>query len=324
VSNPIIITGGCGFIGSALVRKLMAETDEEIIVIDKLTYAHDPGTALLVQQGHFSNLVDIDVCDTYEVRKIIKQTRPRGIIHLAAETHVDRSINGPNDFIETNVVGTYSLLEAIRANIEVLPTDFRLLHCSTDEVFGDLPLNSTERFNEESPYRPSSPYSASKAAADHMVRAWGRTWGLPFVITHCTNNYGPRQTTDKLVPVIITSALGNTPVPIHGTGRNVRDWLYVEDHTDGLWKAFKKGRNGHSYCFSSGNECSNFDMIQRIGAVMGSDFIATEFVKDRPGNDLRYSVSNLKAAHELDWRPQFSLFDGLAETVRWYKGRGND
>lgn len=326
----VLVTGGAGFIGSALIRYLHARTDYTILNYDKLTYAGNVRSLEALEESSRYTLVQGDVADAEAVGAAIDAFRPEAVFHLAAESHVDRSIDGPADFIRTNVNGTYTLLEALRGYWQGLGERerkrFRMVHVSTDEVFGSLG-EGDPAFTETTPYQPRSPYSASKAASDHLVRAWHHTYGLPVVVTNCSNNYGPYQFPEKLIPVVILKCLRGEPIPVYGKGANVRDWLFVEDHAAALWAALNRGRAGEIYAIGGNNEVSNLDLVKRICGIL--DTVAPdaggvshaekiEFVADRPGHDLRYAMNTAKARKELGWTPQTDLEEGLRQTVEWY------
>jgi dTDP-glucose 4,6-dehydratase len=325
----VLVTGGAGFIGTSMVRHFLAETDAEVVNLDKLTYAgSNPPLGDLASDGRYA-LEVADICDRAAVDRILAEHRPDAIVHLAAETHVDRSIDGPAEFLRTNVVGTFTLLEAVRAYWERLPGTarerFRFQHVSTDEVFGSLKPES--RVTEDAPYRPSSPYSASKAGAAHLVRAWHKTYGLPVVTTNCSNNYGPWQFPEKLVPLIILNALDGKALPVYGTGSNVREWLYVEDHARALALVLKHGRIGETYNIGGGAECSNLDLVRMLCAILDERLPRSrsrphaaliDFVPDRPGHDFRYAIDDGKLRRELGWQPRETLSSGLRKTVQWY------
>ncbi len=322
------MTGGAGFIGTSVVRHLLVE-GAAVVNLDKLTYAgSNPPLGALAVPATYS-LEVADIADRARVAAILEKHRPDAIMHLAAETHVDRSIDGPDDFIATNLVGTFNLLEAARLYWQALGGEakarFRFHHISTDEVFGSL--GPTGRFTEETRYQPNSPYSASKAGADHLVRAWHQTYGLPVVTTNCSNNYGPWQFPEKLVPLIILNALEGKPLPVYGTGANIRDWLYVSDHAEALALVLRRGRLGETYNVGGGEERSNIEMVRMICAILDEALPQSlhrphaqliRFVEDRPGHDLRYAIEDGKLRGELGWRPRESLESGLAKTVRWY------
>jgi dTDP-glucose 4,6-dehydratase len=328
-SNCIAVTGGAGFIGSALIRYLINNTDHKVVNIDKLTYA-----------GNLNSLVDIDkdtryiferkdICNKHAMERIFQKYQPDIVMHLAAESHVDRSIDGPTEFLNTNVVGTYTLLETALTYWRDLSSDkkkqFRFLHVSTDEVFGSL--NKEGMFREDTPYQPNSPYSSSKASSDHFVRAWYHTYGLPIVITNCSNNYGPFQFPEKLIPVVILNALKGKPIPVYGEGINVRDWVFVDDHVNALLAVIDKGKIGETYLVGTRNELKNLDIIRKICSLMDEMVpepavikheSLIEFVKDRPGHDLRYAIDPGKIERELKWKPSYSFEQGLRTTVKWY------
>ncbi|SIQ70956.1 dTDP-glucose 4,6-dehydratase [Paracoccus thiocyanatus] len=320
----ILITGGAGFIGSAVVRLAVAR-GHSVVNLDSLTYAANLENVASVSQSPLYAFEQADIRDRAALDRILARHRPDAIMHLAAESHVDRSIDGPGAFIETNVTGTYNLLEAARAwwSAEGRPERFRFHHISTDEVFGSL--GETGQFTEATPYDPRSPYSASKAASDHLVRAWHETYGLPVVLTNCSNNYGPFHFPEKLVPVVILNALHGRPIPVYGDGGNVRDWLYVEDHADALLLVLERGRIGRSYNIGGENEARNIDLVRSICAHMDRlrpdaaphDRLIS-FVADRPGHDRRYAIDPSRIRDELGWRPSVTVEEGLGRTVEWY------
>jgi dTDP-glucose 4,6-dehydratase len=325
----ILVTGGAGFIGSCLVRHCLRHTAHQIVNLDKLTYASDlrsldealPSDRYVFEQG--------DIADRPLLDRIFAQHEPDAVMHLAAESHVDRSIDGPAAFIQTNIVGTYVLLEATRSYYKTLPQGrkerFRFHHISTDEVFGSL--NEADLFTEASPYAPNSPYSASKASSDMLVRAWHHTYGLPVVTSNCSNNYGPYQFPEKLIPVVILAALNGKPIPVYGAGTNVRDWLFVEDHVRALVRILEHGRVGETYNVGGRNELRNIDLVRLLCGAL-DDLLPDSphrrhenlitFVADRPGHDLRYAIDASKIERELGWRPQTSVEDGIRSTVSWY------
>ncbi|MGR3482036.1 dTDP-glucose 4,6-dehydratase [Salipiger marinus] len=320
----LIVTGGAGFIGSAVVRLAIAR-GHSVINIDKLTYAACLDNVAEATKSPSYTFVEADICDAAAMTAAFETHRPDAIMHLAAESHVDRSIDGPGAFIETNVIGTYTLLQAARQYWEDAgrPEGFRFHHISTDEVFGSL--DATGQFTEETPYDPRSPYSASKASSDHLVRAWHETYGLPVVLTNCSNNYGPYHFPEKLVPVVILNALAGKPLPIYGTGSNVRDWLYVEDHADALLKVLAEGAVGRSYNIGGENERTNLELVQTLCAILDdlrpgpapyADQIT--YVADRPGHDARYAIDPTRIREELGWRPSVTVEEGLRKTVQWY------
>jgi dTDP-glucose 4,6-dehydratase len=327
--RKVIVTGGAGFIGSAYIRKAIAETDWQIVNLDKLTYAASPEALAGVERTGRYRLAKLDICDRVGVEALIAAEQPDAIVHLAAETHVDRSIEGASGFIETNITGTFSLLEAARRYCDGLASDrraaFRFHHVSTDEVFGSL--GESGAFSEASPYAPNSPYSASKASADHLVRAWHHTYGLPVVTSNCSNNYGPYQFPEKLIPLTIARAVNGQTLPVYGDGKNVRDWLHVEDHVDALLAVLRKGRVGESYNIGGNAESPNIVLVKTICGLLDRLLPNAphrpheqliRFVADRPGHDRRYAMDATKIARELGWRPQHTLATGLAQTVAWY------
>ena len=327
--KTILVTGGAGFIGSALIRQLIAESDWRIVNIDKLTYAGNLESLAELADHPRHVFSRSDICDRGALDDLFGEHQPAGVIHLAAESHVDRSIHGPGDFIETNINGTYTLLEAARAYWSALEpaakAAFRFHHVSTDEVFGSL--GDTGLFAETSPYRPNSPYSASKAASDHLVRAWHHTYGLPTVITNCSNNYGPCQFPEKLIPLMIHHALTDKPLPIYGKGDNVRDWLYVDDHARALRLVFERGAAGETYNIGGHNEKSNLDVVDTLCVLLdelkprrdGCSYREQKIsVADRPGHDKRYAIDAAKIERELGWTPRESFASGLKKTVQWY------
>jgi len=327
MGKTIVVTGGAGFIGSAVVRHLLQETDSTVVNVDKLTYAGHRENLAPVAGHSCYQFVEADITDAPTMHDLFEAHRPDAVLHLAAESHVDRSIDGPSAFVQTNVLGTHVLLEAARTYWEdgEAPADFRFLHVSTDEVYGEL--GETGAFSEETPYDPSSPYSASKAGADHLVRAWHRTYGLPTLITNCSNNYGPHQHPEKLIPVVIHNALRGASIPVYGTGENVRDWLYVEDHVRALLLVLNDGRVGETYNVGGHGERENIALVRQIcgllddmrpAAVNGSHRELITFVDDRPGHDWRYAIDPTKIETELGWTPKVSLEEGLRRTVRWY------
>lgn len=328
----IVITGGAGFIGSALTRYLLDNTHHAVLVIDKLTYAGNLESLNSIEGLPRYRFLQADIADNTAVSNALTEFQPDAIMHLAAESHVDRSIDGPAAFIQTNIVGTYALLEATRAYWLTLDPDrrqdFRFHHISTDEVYGDL-HGVDDLFTETTPYAPSSPYSASKAASDHLVRAWQRTYGLPVLITNCSNNYGPFHFPEKLIPLVILNALEGKPLPVYGDGLQVRDWLFVEDHARALLKVVSEGKVGETYNIGGHNEQKNIEVVRAICALLEElapnkpaglaryeDLIT--FVKDRPGHDQRYAIDASKIQRELGWVPQETFASGLRKTVQWY------
>ena len=316
----ILVTGGAGFIGSAVVR-LAISRGHEVVNLDALTYAACLENVAAVSDSNLYSFEQADIRDRAALDRVFATHRPDRVMHLAAESHVDRSIDGPADFIETNITGTFNMLEAARAY--TAPEGFRFHHISTDEVFGSL--GETGQFSETTPYDPRSPYSASKAASDHLVRAWAETYGLPVVMTNCSNNYGPYHFPEKLIPVVILNALAGKPVPVYGAGLNVRDWLYVEDHADALLCVLEKGKLGRSYNIGGENEVRNIDIVHKICALLdemhpiGAPHARLiTHVSDRPGHDARYAIDPSRIREELGWRPSVTLDEGLRKTVRWY------
>ncbi|MEP6992495.1 MAG: dTDP-glucose 4,6-dehydratase [bacterium] len=326
--DRIIVTGGAGFIGSALVRKLIAQSDATVVTVDKLTYAGNLESLSPVAANPRHHFEQVDICDAAALQNLFTRYEPSAVMHLAAESHVDRSIDGPAAFIQTNVVGTFTLLEQARRYWDELPKPrrdaFRFLHVSTDEVFGSL--GACGHFDETTPYAPNSPYSASKAGSDHLVRAWHHTYGLPVLTTNCSNNYGPYQFPEKLIPLVILNALEGQPLPVYGGGANVRDWLYIEDHADALVTVLYRGQPGETYCIGGNNERRNIDVVSAICAIMdelapraeGPHEQLITFVPDRPGHDLRYAIDASRITRELGWAPRETFESGLRSTVRWY------
>ena len=328
----ILVTGGAGFIGSAVIRQVINHTDYSIVNIDKLTYAGNLESLHSIDENERYSFVEIDICDGKAIRSVFQKHQPDVIMHLAAESHVDRSIDGPSEFIQTNIVGTFSLLEEARTYWKGLKGNkrdkFRFHHISTDEVYGDL-VEGDGLFTETSSYSPSSPYSASKAASDHLVRAWYRTYGLPIVITNCSNNYGPYQFPEKLIPLVISSALQGQKIPIYGNGEQVRDWLYVEDHARALLKVAAKAKVGETYNIGGHNQHTNLKVVETLcsildelvqqhpaGIIHFKELIS--FVEDRPGHDIRYAIDASKIDHDLGWSPTETFESGLHKTVKWY------
>jgi dTDP-glucose 4,6-dehydratase len=324
----LLVTGGAGFIGSNFVLSTLAATGEPIVTLDKLTYAGNLRNLEALRNDARHVFVKGDICDRELVRTLLNKHNPRAILHFAAESHVDRSISGPAPFIDTNVVGTFSLLEEARTYVDKRAENregFRFLHVSTDEVYGSLGPDDPA-FTEETPYAPNSPYAASKAAADHLVRAYHHTYGLPTLTTNCSNNYGPYQFPEKLIPLMIASALAGKPLPVYGDGRNVRDWLYVLDHCEAVRLVLERGRAGETYNIGGGAAKHNIDVVRTICRLLDemrprqggryADLIT--FVKDRPGHDRRYAIDSAKLARALGWKPRESFDSGLAKTVRWY------
>ncbi len=326
--DRIIVTGGAGFIGSALVRLLIRETDAEVAVLDKLTYAGNLDSLREAAGSPRFHFFEHDICDRDAVTSLLHQFQPNAIMHLAAESHVDRSIDAPLEFVNTNVMGTATLLQGALGYWQNLPPEqqalFRFQHISTDEVFGSLGPKGL--FHEKTPYDPKSPYSASKAASDHLVRAWGHTFGLPVLISNCSNNYGPYHFPEKLIPLIILNALDGAKLPVYGTGANVRDWLFVDDHARALLAIREKGAPGETYNVGGNNERTNLQVVREICAILDqlkpradgpySDLIT--FVADRPGHDLRYAINAQKLSRELGWKPRETFTTGIRQTVQWY------
>ena len=321
----ILVTGGAGFIGSAVVRLAVAR-GHEVVNLDALTYAANLANVAQVAGSNLYSFERADIRDRAALERVFATHRPDAVMHLAAESHVDRSIDGPADFVETNITGTFNLLEAARGYWVRAgkPAGFRFHHISTDEVFGSL--GEMGQFTESTPYDPRSPYSASKAASDHLVRAWHETYGLPVVLTNCSNNYGPYHFPEKLIPVTILNALHGRAIPVYGDGRNVRDWLYVEDHADALLLVLERGAVGRSYNIGGENERANIDLVRTICAILdgkrplagGSYADLITFVADRPGHDARYAIDPSRIREELGWRPSVTVEEGLARTVQWY------
>ncbi len=331
----ILITGGAGFIGSAVIRHIINNTNDEVVNLDKLTYAGNLESLAEVSNYERYTFEKVDICNRAEVDRVLAQHQPDAIMHLAAESHVDRSIDGPADFIETNIVGTFTLLEATRQYWQALEDEnkvnFRFHHTSTDEVYGDLPHpsdtpNAEEHlFTEQTAYAPSSPYSASKASSDHLVRAWQRTYGLPVLVTNCSNNYGPYHFPEKLVPLMILNALEGKPLPVYGKGDQIRDWLFVEDHARALYKVITEGQPGDTYNIGGHNEKQNIEVVYTICDILQQvrpqersyrDLIA--FVRDRPGHDMRYAIDASKIQQDLGWSPEETFETGIRKTVQWY------
>lgn len=332
MAKKILVTGGAGFIGSAVIRHIIGHTGDSVINLDKLTYAGNLESLADVSDSPRYTFEQVDICQRPEVERVFADHQPDAVMHLAAESHVDRSIEGPAAFIETNIIGTYTLLEAARhywqGLAEPRKAAFRFHHISTDEVYGDLE-NPADLFTETTPYAPSSPYSASKASSDHLVRAWRRTYGLPTLITNCSNNYGPYHFPEKLIPLIILNALEGKPLPVYGQGQQVRDWLYVEDHARALYQVVSQGATGETWNIGGHNEKRNIDVVHALcelleelaphkpaGVQHYRDLIT--HVQDRPGHDLRYAIDAGKIQRELGWQPQETFASGLRKTVQWY------
>ena len=323
----LLVTGGAGFIGSAVVRQAIA-AGHEVVNLDALTYAACLDNVKSVSNAPGYVFEQADIRDRAALDAVFARHAPDAVMHLAAESHVDRSIDGPGDFIETNITGTYNMLEAARKYWTEAgrPESFRFHHISTDEVFGSLPADPEVMFTEDTPYDPRSPYSASKASSDHLVRAWHETYGLPVVLTNCSNNYGPFHFPEKLIPVVILNALAGKPLPIYGDGSNIRDWLYVEDHATALLLVVEKGEPGRSYNVGGENERTNLELVKTLCAILdekrpkaaGSYADQITFVTDRPGHDARYAIDPTRIREELGWRPSVTVEEGLALTVQWY------
>ncbi|CAN7722232.1 dTDP-glucose 4,6-dehydratase [Rhizobium sp. LjRoot98] len=323
----VIVTGGAGFIGSAVVRHLVSVKGYEVLTIDKLTYAGNMASLSTVNNNPLHRFSKADICDRAALQEAFDSFQPDRVMHLAAESHVDRSITGAGDFVETNVMGSFMLLEAARHYWNGLPADrkdsFRFLHVSTDEVYGSL--GDDGLFTEETPYDPSSPYSASKAASDHLAKAWARTYGMPVVVSNCSNNYGPYHFPEKLIPLIILNAFEGKPLPVYGNGVNIRDWLYVEDHARALDLIVERGRIGETYNVGGRNERRNIDVVKRVCVLMdgfkpkpAKHEGLISYVKDRPGHDARYAIDATKLENELGWKAEENFDSGIEKTVRWY------
>ena len=326
----ILVTGGAGFIGSAVIRHIIENTHHHVLNVDKLTYAGNLESLQSIKKSERYQFFQTDICDQVELEKIFENFQPNVVMHLAAESHVDRSIDGPAAFIQTNIVGTYSLLEAARKYWLSLTAEvkesFRFHHISTDEVYGDLE-GTTDLFKETTPYAPSSPYSASKASSDHLVRAWHRTYGLPTIVTNCSNNYGPYHFPEKLIPLVILNALDMKPLPIYGKGDQIRDWLFVEDHARALYQVVTEGVVGETYNIGGHNEKQNIEVVKTICKILDElrpqanaepyESLIT-FVKDRPGHDLRYAIDATKIKNELGWVPTETFETGIRKTIQWY------
>ncbi|ELA4930555.1 dTDP-glucose 4,6-dehydratase [Vibrio vulnificus] len=328
----ILVTGGAGFIGSAVIRHIINHTQDSAVNLDKLTYAGNLESLSDVAENSRYAFEQVDICDRAELDRVFAQHKPDAVMHLAAESHVDRSIDGPAAFIETNIVGTYNLLEAARAywlTLEESAKDhFRFHHISTDEVYGDLE-SMDDLFTETTSYAPSSPYSASKASSDHLVRAWQRTYGFPTLVTNCSNNYGPYHFPEKLIPLMILNALDGKPLPVYGDGMQIRDWLFVEDHARALYKVVMEGEIGETYNIGGHNEKANIEVVKTICSLL-EEFRPSKpegvesyeslitYVKDRPGHDVRYAIDATKIAQELNWTPEETFDSGIRKTVEWY------
>ena len=330
--KKILVTGGAGFIGSAVVRHIIQNTQDSVVNVDKLTYAGNLESLTEVANNPRYAFEQVDICDRAELDRVFAQHQPDAVMHLAAESHVDRSIDSACEFIQTNIVGTFNLLEAARAYWQQMPSEkreaFRFHHISTDEVYGDL-HGTDDLFTETTPYAPSSPYSASKASSDHLVRAWLRTYGLPTIVTNCSNNYGPYHFPEKLIPLMILNALDGKPLPVYGDGMQIRDWLFVEDHARALYQVVTEGVVGETYNIGGHNEKTNIEVVKTIctlleelvpekpaGVARYEDLIT--FVQDRPGHDVRYAIDAAKIGRELGWKPQETFESGIRKTVQWY------
>ncbi|MDB2418982.1 dTDP-glucose 4,6-dehydratase [Amylibacter sp.] len=330
--KKVMVTGGAGFIGSALIRRIINETNFQVLNFDKLSYAANLSSLKSVEKNDRYIFRCGDVCDSVQLKKTLKEYQPDIVFHLAAETHVDRSIDSPDLFIETNILGTFTLLETVKEYWQQLDEkkslEFLLHHISTDEVFGDLG-ESNELFKETTNYNPSSPYSASKASSDHLVKAWGRTYGLPIIVTNCSNNYGPFQYPEKLIPLVILNALEGKSLPIYGDGNQIRDWLYVDDHSDALLTVALNAKIGDTYCIGGNNQIKNIDLVIEICSIL-DEFVPLKspklknyrqlitFVPDRPGHDLKYAIDNNKIKTDLNWEPKHNFSSGINKTVEWY------
>ena len=330
--KKILVTGGAGFIGSAVVRHIIQNTQDSVVNVDKLTYAGNLESLTEVANNPRYAFEQVDICNRAELDRVFAQHQPDAVMHLAAESHVDRSIDSACEFIQTNIVGTFNLLEAARAYWQQMPSEkreaFRFHHISTDEVYGDL-HGTDDLFTETTPYAPSSPYSASKASSDHLVRAWLRTYGLPTIVTNCSNNYGPYHFPEKLIPLMILNALDGKPLPVYGDGMQIRDWLFVEDHARALYQVVTEGVVGETYNIGGHNEKANIEVVKTICALLEElvpekpagvaryeDLIT--FVQDRPGHDVRYAIDAAKIGRELGWKPQETFESGIRKTVQWY------
>ncbi|WGE58179.1 dTDP-glucose 4,6-dehydratase [Actinobacillus equuli] len=330
--EKILVTGGAGFIGSAVVRHIINSTQDSVVNVDKLTYAGNLESLQTIENNSRYVFEQVDICNRAELERVFIQHQPDAVMHLAAESHVDRSIDGPAAFIETNIVGTYTLLEAARTYWNSLDANkklmFRFHHISTDEVYGDLE-GTDDLFTETTPYSPSSPYSASKASSDHLVRAWLRTYGLPTIVTNCSNNYGPFHFPEKLIPLMILNALAGKQLPVYGNGQQIRDWLFVEDHARALYKVVTEGEVGETYNIGGHNEKANIDVVRTICSLL-EEFVPNKpagvhkyedlitYVTDRPGHDVRYAIDATKIGRELGWKPQETFETGIRKTVEWY------
>lgn len=328
-----LVTGGAGFIGTAVIRHLIHDLKQEVVNVDKLTYAGNLESLESVSDSSLYSFEQVNVCDKKAIKRVFDRHHPDKIIHLAAESHVDRSIDGPDEFIETNIIGTYVMLDVAKSYWSSLSENkklhFRFHHISTDEVYGDMEGIKKGPFTEETPYAPSSPYSASKASSDHLVRAWNRTYNLPTVISNCSNNFGPYQFPEKLIPLIIINAISGKPLPIYGMGNQVRDWLYVEDHARALVKVLLEGKDGETYNIGGNNEKPNIEVVKKVCSILDEQVSKhpigikryeelISYVDDRPGHDKRYAIDATKIHEELDWMPLETLETGIRKTVDWY------
>ncbi len=330
----ILVTGGAGFIGSAVIRHIINDTHHSVVNVDKLTYAGNLESLASVSDSNRYAFEQVDICDAKEIKRVFEQHQPDVVMHLAAESHVDRSIDGPGEFMQTNIIGTYTLLEQARAYWQNLPenqkANFKFHHISTDEVYGDLPHPDEQEgelplFTEATAYKPSSPYSASKASSDHLVRAWHRTYGLPTVITNCSNNYGPYHFPEKLIPLMILNALDGKSLPVYGKGNQIRDWLYVEDHARALTTVATEGKVGETYNIGGHNEKQNIEVVTTICDIL-DELVPTNssykelitYVEDRPGHDMRYAIDSTKIKRDLGWVPEETFESGIRKTVQWY------
>ena len=319
----VLVTGGCGFIGSNFVEYLTKKENIYPVILDKLTYAGNVDNLSQIDKSNFT-FIKGDICEDKLLRRLFEKYKFEGVFHFAAESHVDRSIDGPGAFIKTNIIGTYNLLEASIEYYKKSIQNFKFIHVSTDEVFGDL--NEDDYLTENTPYNPSSPYSASKASSDHLVKSWGRTFGLPIIITNCSNNYGPFQFPEKLIPLMIINCLENKPLPIYGDGQNIRDWLFVSDHCRALYEIFKKGKLNDTYNIGGNNEIKNIDIVNIICEMLddlkplknGTYKDLISFVPDRPGHDTRYAINSTKIQNKIGWRPLESFKTGIRKTIKWY------
>ena len=331
-NKTILVTGGAGFIGSALIKHIIDNTEHSVVNVDKLTYSGNLESLVTIEKSKNYIFEQVDICNEGELQRVFQENRPDLIIHLAAESHVDRSIDGPSEFIQTNIVGTFNLLEQSKNYWQSLKNNkkenFRFLHVSTDEVYGDLG-ELTDSFSEDTSYDPSSPYSASKASSDHLVRAWYRTYGLPVLITNCSNNYGPYQFPEKLIPHVILNALEGKNLPIYGDGKQIRDWLYVDDHVLALMNVALNANIGETYNIGGNNEIENIDVVRKVCSIleklvpnklngMSSFNEVISYVKDRPGHDVRYAINANKIIKDLNWQPQEDFNSGIQKTVEWY------